>query len=44
MQQNGNVVFEVNMGRATGTNKKDTIIIITKCFTNEIVTAFPKAI
>lgn len=44
LQPNGNAIFEVDMGRVIGTNGEDTIIIITKGFTNEIVTAYPKAI
>lgn len=43
MQSNGNVIYEVNMGRVIGTNEEDTIIIITKGYTNEIITAYPKA-
>lgn len=43
LQGNGNVCYEVDMGRIIGTNNEDTIIIITKGYTSEIITAYPKA-
>ena len=37
LQNNGNVMYEINMGRIIGTNGEDTMIIITNGYTNEIV-------
>ena len=42
LQGNGNKIYEINMGRIIGTNGEDTLIIITKGSSNEIVTAYPK--
>ena len=36
------LLYEINMGRIIGTNGEDTLIIITKESSNEIVTAYPK--
>ncbi|MDD6826759.1 MAG: hypothetical protein PUE12_11755 [Oscillospiraceae bacterium] len=36
------LLYEINMGRIIGTNGEDTLIIITKGSSNEIVTAYPK--
>lgn len=43
LQSNGNVMYQINMKRVIGTNGEDTIIIITKGYTKEIITAYPKA-
>ncbi len=42
LQTNGNVIYDINMGRTIGTNGEDTIRIITKEYSNNIVTAFPR--
>lgn len=42
LQGNGNKIYEINMGRIIGTNGEDTLIIITKGSSNEIVTAYHK--
>ena len=41
MQANGNVYYEVDMGHVIGTNGETIIKIVTKGFTNEIITAYP---
>lgn len=41
LQSNGNVLYDINMGKIIGTNGEDTIRIITKGYSNNIITAFP---
>ncbi|MBN2797242.1 MAG: hypothetical protein JXR88_17655 [Clostridia bacterium] len=43
LQQNGNRLLEIPMGKVIGTNGEDVITIIIKDLTSEIITAFPKA-
>ena len=42
LQSNGNICYDINMGRAIGTNGETTIRIITQGYTNNIITAYPK--
>ena len=44
MQGNGNVFYDIDMGRVIGTNNESVIRIITRGYTNEIITAFPKGV
>ncbi len=41
LQSNGNALYDINMGKIIGTNGEDTIRIITKGYSNNIITAFP---
>ena len=41
MQRNGNVKYEIDMGRVVGANGETSIRIITNGYSNNIVTAFP---
>lgn len=41
LQSNGNVLYDINMGKIIGTNGEDTIRIITKGYSNNIIIAFP---
>ena len=42
LQANGNVCYDVDMGRVIGTDGETVIRIITDGFSNQIVTAFPR--
>ncbi len=42
LQANGNVLYDVDMGRIIGTNGENTLRIISKGYSNNIITAFPK--
>lgn len=44
LQSNGNVIYEVDMGRSIGTNGENIIVIVTKGYSDQIVSAFPKAL
>ena len=41
LQPNGNVLYDINMEKIIGINGEDTIRIITKGYSNNIITAFP---
>ena len=42
LQSNGNVCYDINMGRAIGTNGETTIRIITQGYSNNVITAYPR--
>ncbi len=42
IQGNGNVFYDIDMGRTIGTNNESVIRIITRGYSNELITAFPK--
>lgn len=42
LQSNGNVLYNINMGKTVGTKGECIIRIITKGYSNNIITAFPK--
>ena len=44
MQGNGNVVYDIDMGRSIGTNGENVLGIITEGYTNNIVSSFPKGV
>jgi hypothetical protein len=43
LQGNGNVLYDIPMGKTIGTNGESIMRIITKGYSNEIITAFPLA-
>lgn len=42
LQGNGNVFYDIDMGRTIGTNNESVIRNITRGYSNEIITGFPK--
>ena len=44
LQRNGNVIYDVNMGRSIGTNNENILRIITDGYSNKIITAYPKEV
>lgn len=42
LQLNGNIYYDINMGRAIGTNGETTIRIITQGYSNNIITVYSK--
>ena len=41
LEGNGNVVYNINMGRVVGTNGETSIRILTRGYTSEIISSYP---